>query len=121
MIVELDMTSWEEIGHRAFVEIFNAFVDQKQTPEITTLVDKTISSYSENMGFACSTTWELDLPVEAVLEVMETIAKRTVINDDKNISSFVYAFLTEKLNGSLNRIDEKLTCRLRDNLLKLDL
>ena len=83
------MTTWDEIGHIAFVEIFNGFVDQKGTSEITSSVNKTISSNSKNIGVVCSTTWELDLPVEAVLEVMETIAKRTLVNDDRKISSFV--------------------------------
>ena len=114
------MTTWNEIGHIVFVEIFNGFVDQKETSEITTLVDKTISSHSEKMGCSCSTKWELELPVEVIVEVVETIAKLTLINDDKNISSFVNVLLTQKLNATLNRADEKLSCRLRDVLLELD-
>ena len=114
------MTTWNEIGHKVFVEIFNGFVDQKETSEITTLVDKTISSHSEKMGCFCSTKWELELPAEVIVEVVETIAKRTVINDDKNISSFVNVLLTQKLNAALNRADEKSSCKLRDILHKLD-
>lgn len=115
------MTTWDKIGHLAFVEIFNGFVDQKETSEITTLVDKTISSHSGKMGFVCSTNWELDLPVEAIIEITETIAQRTLINDNKNISSFVHVLLTHKLNGALDRAGKRSTYKLRDILLNFNL